>query len=156
MPANAALGFRRVSLVDREVFDRRLARLELLVRDLRRLAPVGLKEFLADRGLQAQAERWLQLAAEAALDLAHHLIADRGWRTPATYREAFQILREEAVLSEDLARKMEGWAGLRNVLVHLYLDVDQERLHEVLGSELSQLEEFAAAISGALDPDGGP
>ena len=138
-------------MVDREVFDRRLGKLEELLRDLRRLATAPKREFLRDRSAQAQAERWLHLAAECTLDLANHLIADRGWRTPAAYRESFQILREEGVLSEELATKMEGWAELRNVLVHLYLNVDHERVWQILADDLNQLEEFAAAMARALE-----
>ena len=111
-------------MVDREVFERRLAKLEELLRDLRTLAVVDREAFLRDRGLRAQAERWLQLAAECTLDLAHHLIADRGWKTPSTYREAFEILRAEGVIDAALAEQMQAWAGLRNVLTHLYLEVD--------------------------------
>lgn len=85
-------------MVDREVFDVRLARLEQLLRDLRDLARVERERFLADRGLQAQAERWSHLAVECCLDLTHHLIADRGWRTPSTYREAFRILAKVSSL----------------------------------------------------------
>jgi uncharacterized protein YutE (UPF0331/DUF86 family) len=138
-------------LVDREVFDRRLARLEELLRELRSVARIGWDAYRADSRLQASTERWLQLAAECALDLAHHLISDRGWKTPATYREAFQILHAEGVLEAGMARDMENWAGLRNVLVHLYLDVDHERLHEILRDDLDQLEAFAAALSRAVN-----
>jgi hypothetical protein len=49
-------------LVDRDAFDRRLAKLEELLGDLRRIAPRRPEDrnaFLVDRGLQAQAERWL-------------------------------------------------------------------------------------------------
>jgi uncharacterized protein YutE (UPF0331/DUF86 family) len=138
-------------LVDRDVFDRRLAKLEALLRDLRVLARAPRERFLADRGLQAQAERWLQLAAECSLDLAHHLIASRGWAVPATYREAFQILEREGVLTAELSLRMQGWAGLRNVLTHLYLEVDHQRLYDVLAHELDSLEHFAAAIARALE-----
>ena len=138
-------------MVDRDVFERRLARLEVLLRDLRVLARTPRERFLGDRGLQAQAERWLQLAAECALDLAHHLIASRGWPVPSTYREAFQILEREGVLTSDLSHRMQGWAGLRNVLTHLYLEIDHERVYAVLTSELDALETYAAALSRALD-----
>ena len=133
-------------MVDREVFDRRLARLEGLLRHLRRLGSVPTEEYLGSEELQAQAERWLQLAAECALDLAHHLIADRGWRTPASYRDAFRVLAEEGVLTQDLAGRMELWAGLRNVLVHLYLDVDHERLWEIIQHDLDDLVHLAEAL----------
>lgn len=136
-------------MVDRDAFDRRLAKLEDLLRDLRRLAQRDLEAYLGDRGLQAQAERWLQLAAECAIDLANQLIAERGWRTPRTYRESFEVLRDERILEAALADTMSRWAGLRNVLTHLYLDVDQRRIHAVLQVGLDDLERFAAAISRA-------
>jgi uncharacterized protein YutE (UPF0331/DUF86 family) len=142
-------------LVDRETFDRRLAKLEQLLRDLRGFATVDEGAFLRDRGLQAQAERWLHLAAECCVDLAHHLIADRGWRTPATYREAFEILRDEGVLRAELAAQMSGWAGLRNVLVHLYLDVDHALLHRVITLELDQLEQYARSLATFVGPPAG-
>jgi uncharacterized protein YutE (UPF0331/DUF86 family) len=150
--ASATAGSRSDALVDRDVFDRRLGKLEALLRDLRGLAATDRASFLASHGLQAQAERWLQLAAECALDLAHHLIADRGWKTPGSYREAFEILRAEGVLDAVLADQMQGWAGLRDVLTHAYLDVDHSRLHEILTSELEQLAAYAAALHAALAP----
>jgi uncharacterized protein YutE (UPF0331/DUF86 family) len=45
---------------------------------------------------------------------------------------------------------MEGWASLRNVLVHLFLDVDYPRLYEILTEELDGLERFAGSITAAL------
>lgn len=139
-------------MVDREVFDRRLGKLEEILRGLRELAAgASREEYLQDIRLQAQAERWLHLAAECCLDLANHLIADRGWRSPATYRETFTILKEQGVVSSDLAKRLEGWAGLRNILVHLYLEVEHSRLWQFLTEELDDLEAFAKAVSEATD-----
>ena len=134
-------------MVDREVFDRRLSKLEELLRHLRRAATKDWDTFGSDELLQSSVERWLHLASECALDLSNHLIADRGWRSPTTYRETFQILEENGVLSAELARQMEAWAGLRNILVHLYLAVDRKRLYEIVTHDLDQLENFAAALS---------
>jgi uncharacterized protein YutE (UPF0331/DUF86 family) len=136
-------------MVDPDVFDRRLERLELAIADLRGVALVEAHAFVTDRPLQAQAERWTQVAVEACVDLAHHLIADRGWSTPATHRDTFRILATQGVLDEHLAERMAGWAGLRNILVHLYLDVDHGRLHEILRTELDDLSAYAAAIARA-------
>ena len=138
-------------MVDREVFAQRLGALEQVLRDLRRLAATPRDTYLKDRGLQAQSERWLHLAGEACLDLANHLIADQGWRAPSTYREAFDILREQGVVDADLARRMAGWAGLRNLLVHLYLQIDHERLYEILTGDLDEIEAFATALIRFVD-----
>ena len=148
---NVLAAWRRDGLVDREVFDRRLARLEGLIKDLRGIAGVEESQFHQDRGLQAQAERWTHLAIECCLDLANHLIADRGWRAPDSYRAAFLALADEDVIGAELAAQMASWAGLRNILVHLYLDVDHQRLHTILGAELDQLVAFALAMQRELD-----
>ena len=133
-------------MVDREVFDRRLGKLEELLRRLRQAAENDLSTLLSDPLLQASVERWLHLAAECSLDLANHLIADRGWKTPTSYRESFRVLQQEGVLDEELAGQMDAWAGLRNVLVHLYLEVDRRRLYEILETDLDQLERFAGIM----------
>jgi uncharacterized protein YutE (UPF0331/DUF86 family) len=139
-------GWRRVALVDRDTFDRRLARLEETLRELRGVVAEGEARFRADTRTRAAAERWLHLAAECAIDLAHQLIADQGWRTPATYREAFQILADEGVISEERCRTLEGWAGLRNVLVHLYTRVDDTLVWRAMTRDLDGLEQFAREI----------
>ena len=140
-----ASGLRRGPLVDHEVFRLRIAKLEEYLVHLDALARRDRTEVLSDAGLTAQVERWMHLAVEAAIDLAQHLISSRGWRTPTTNREAFRILREEKVLSPRLAEQMEDWAGLRNVLVHLYLEIDHQLLWTALTEELIQLRDFAAA-----------
>lgn len=85
------------------------------------------------------------------VDLANHVIADRGWKTPETNREAFEILAKEGALDDELASLMTGWAGLRNILVHLYLEVDHERLYEILEQDLDQLEAFARQLTNLPD-----
>ena len=140
-------------MVDREVFDRRLARLELLLGELRKMASVDAQVFLGDTGLQAQVERWTHLAVESCLDLANHLIADRGWPTTGTYRGAFELLAQRGVIEPELARKMAGWAGLRNILVHMYLDIDHQRLLDIVRNNLGDLEEFACGVQRAADDD---
>ena len=136
-------------MVDRGVFERRLAKLEELLSKLRPLAELDPEEYLADEVSQSLAERWLHLAVECALDLAHHLIASCGWPPPSTYRETFQLLAKEGALPAELAAQMEEWAGLRNVLVHLYLEIDQGLVFAALSQELDQLESYAAAIARA-------
>ncbi len=133
-------------MVDREVLDRRLARIEELLGRLREMAGVPRERYVREPGLQAQAERWLQLCAESVLDVAAHVIADLGLRTPTTYRESFRILAESHLLEEPLAKQMERWAGLRNVLVHLYLDVDHDILFDILQNDLGQVEAFVQAV----------
>ncbi len=60
-------------------------------------------------------------------------------------------LNENGVISKKIGKEMEGWAGLRNVLVHLYLAIDYDQLLTILKQELDQPRSFAAALVKVLD-----
>jgi uncharacterized protein YutE (UPF0331/DUF86 family) len=105
----------------------------------------GHDAFVGDDALRTPCERHLQLAILLAIDIAIHLVAEDSAKTPDDYGSSFAILAEMKVLNSDLATRMRSAAGLRNILVHAYLDVDPERLWNHLSS-LGELDRFASAI----------
>jgi len=64
--------------------------------------------------------RALELVARCCVDLALEMVSKRGLGVPDTYRDAFVRLAQSDVLSQSLSLHLQGWAGLRNVLAHLY------------------------------------
>lgn len=109
------------------------------------------EEFTEDEDVHELAARYLQLACECVLDLAQHVISDEGYRQPRDYKDAIEVLREEGVLEPGLAERLKGWMGFRNVLVHLYLDVDHERSYQTIHNELGDLDAFAACMAKFLE-----
>lgn len=90
--------------------------------------------------------KYLLLSAiEASVDVAQHLCATQGWGPPADNGDAMRLLGVHAVLSADLADAMRRAVGFRNVLVHEYVEVDDDvvrarvRHHE-------DLREFSRAV----------
>ena len=150
MPRSLAggLGARR-RVVDAEILRRRI---DALLEYLRRLEPFRSLDrgaFAANPDVHHLAERYLHLAVESALDIANHVIADRDYEAPETYRDAFGILGAHGVVTGDLARRLQGWAGLRNILVHAYLDIDHGMTWDALG-ELDDLKAFAGVAADLL------
>ena len=47
---------------------------------------------MREPGLHHLAERFLHLACECVLDIAHHIISDEGYRQPETYRDDAALL----------------------------------------------------------------
>jgi uncharacterized protein YutE (UPF0331/DUF86 family) len=93
----------------------------------------------------------VQTAAQISIDLANHVIAADGYRPPRDYGDAFRVLAEEGVLDEALAMRMVALAGARNLIVHLYAEVDDERLARVVREGgINDLSAFAAAIAGLV------
>lgn len=136
-------------MVDLESVRRRLRKIDRRIGLLEAIRRRGRDAFLADLGLQAQVERHLQLALQAAIDVALHVVAEASADTPENYGAAFVLLAEGDVLDEALAARMRQAAGLRNVLVHAYLEVDPSLIWEHL-QRLDDLRNFAAAAEHRL------
>ena len=137
-------------MAGRVTIERRLVKLDEVLEHLRGLAGLDRDKFLSDPALQAQVERWLQLAAQCVIDTAHHLVAARGWKTPRTYLEAFGVLKEKGILPSELADQMEKWGLLRDRLAYEYLHIDLQAVFGVLSGDLDQLSNFIAAVKWAL------
>ncbi len=118
---------------------------------LRAFRDVDEAEFVREPALHDLAERYLHLAVEACLDLANHCIADRSLPTPDTNRDTFTVLERAGELPADLADRLRGWAGFRNILVHEYLAIDHGIAYRAIRQELGDLERFAAWAAGRLE-----
>ncbi|KNX38672.1 type VII toxin-antitoxin system HepT family RNase toxin [Luteipulveratus halotolerans] len=88
-------------------------------------------------------------AIEAAVDVAQHISATRGWGPPSDNGDAMRVLGRNGVLDIDHADHMRRAVGFRNVLVHDYVDVDDTVVISRLG-DLSDLSEFVSAIASYL------
>jgi len=138
-------------MVDADVLSRRLLALNDALRQLTSRESMISAEALAnDAALQAAVERWLQIAIEACIDSAYHVIADRGLLPPDSARQAFESLASEGLLPKDLAARLGRAAGLRNILVHDYTRVDRALLASIVHTDLGDLRAFGAAVGALL------
>ncbi len=114
---------------------------------LRRLRAMPRDQRDADALHQLAAERALHVAAEAIFDIGHHVLAGRGLPIPSTYREVLPALVRAGVLDASVEARLVGLAGLRNILVHDYGDVDPARLWELVDGRLEDLEAAQSAFA---------
>lgn len=96
------------------------------------------------------AERNLQLALECAIDVGEMLISWKRWERPEENRDVFRILGEHGFLDRDLARRLADAAGMRNVLVHRYGELDAAKVRHAILHDLKDLEEFAREVERLL------
>ena len=139
-------------MVDREKLSSRLDALEGYLAELRSFRGTSSEEFIREPALHHLAERYLELACECVLDVAHHVIADQGYRQATSYRDAIEVLGEEGLIEADLVERLKGWMGFRNVLVHLYIDIDHSRSYDAIQGDLGDLEQFASLMGRFLKP----
>jgi uncharacterized protein YutE (UPF0331/DUF86 family) len=132
-------------LVDVDRVEARLQRLEQLIERLEEVRQAGEAAYLDDAQVRAATERWLQLAIQICIDLGTQLVSEQSARPPSDYAEVFEILGEKGVLSKELALRMGNAARQRNLIVHLYMEIDDRAVFASL-SYLDDLREFGAAV----------
>jgi uncharacterized protein YutE (UPF0331/DUF86 family) len=131
-------------MIDAALIAKKLAFIETCVRELEQHAR---PELLATDVREARfVQHTLQLAIQAALDVASQIVSARRLGEPETNRGLFDLLRRNGIVEEPLAEKLYAMAGFRNILVHGYQDVDLRVVEDIVENHLTDLLAFVAAI----------
>ena len=131
-------------MTDPDLLAKKLAVIETCIADLRRLArPSELRRDLRE---QRFVEHTLQIAIQAALDVASHIVSDERLGEPRTNRELFDLLERAGWIEPPLASTLRKMVGFRNVLVHGYDNVDLGVLEDVLEHRLGDLLDFVGVV----------
>lgn len=91
----------------------------------------------------------LQLVIQVVLDIGNHILAAEGI-TVGAYADIFVELARLKVIPEEFAHSVKGMAGLRNLLVHEYTEVEMARLVDILNNRLNDFRLFAVYIANYL------
>lgn len=135
-----------------EVLLRKLSYLRQLLADLAPFDGATLAEVQAEH---YKLERLFELLVMAASDILFHELAERGL-SPASYRDAFKLAGTQGLLPLDLADRLQEAAGMRNVIVHLYQEIDYAILRDSIRPALRDFGQFVALFEARLDDAGTP
>lgn len=137
-------------MTDADLLAKKLAAIETAVREVRSLGQLSLlRNDLKERRFF---EHTLQIAIQAALDAAAHIVSDHRLGEPRTNRELFRLLAAGGWVQPALAHELEKMAGFRNVIVHGYDEVNLDVVEDVVRHHLDDLSTFVAAVRARLDP----
>jgi uncharacterized protein YutE (UPF0331/DUF86 family) len=81
----------------------------------------------------------LQRACEQCIDLANHTIRAGKLGLPKESRDSFRLLAANHIITQELALRLEGIVGFRNVLVHEYQRMDIKLMIDVIENRLDDL-----------------
>jgi uncharacterized protein YutE (UPF0331/DUF86 family) len=135
-------------MTDTALVQKKLAFVLRCVRELRTMAdPTRIATDLREERFVVHT---LQLAIQAALDVAFHLISEENLGEPRSNRDAFAKLAEHGVVASARAAEMARMAGFRNVVVHGYEVVDLRVVKNVVEHHLGDLEAFVVDVDAWL------
>lgn len=139
-------------MVDVERLTRLLTRIRQDLASLRRYEAVDHDELRRDEVRMGHVKYLFVTLMEGCIDAAHHVCASEGFGPPDTNADAMLVLARNDLLAEDLAETMADGVRFRNVLVHLYAEVNDERVVGHL-DQLDEVERYVAALTVLLEPD---
>lgn len=129
-------------MVDPEKVTGLIENLRKYVLQLEELRNFPREEFLKDFSKINSAKYLFQIAIECCLDMGNHLISSEGFRAPSDYKDIFKVLNENKVIPEDFLDTAISMAKFRNRLVHLYWEVDSEKVYSYLQENLKHFDRF--------------
>ncbi|TVR60987.1 MAG: DUF86 domain-containing protein [Candidatus Competibacteraceae bacterium] len=136
-------------MTDVELIEKKLAFIETCVRQLRDLGqperiPVDVRE-------ERFAAHTLQIAIQAAQDVASHIVSEGRLGEPETNRELFELLRRNGWLDPELSVVIQRMVEFRNLVVHGYQSLNPA-IQDLVVHRLDDLLAFVGAIRSRL-PD---
>lgn len=131
----------------------RLHKLDECVVRLKEQQAISLEDYRTNLLVQGSVERCFQVAIECCTDIASHVLVGYGLKRPASRRDVFNVLADAGYLDRDYAGIKARMVQLRNRLVHLYWDVEPERMHQYLREGVVHLECFRAFALATMEGD---
>jgi len=125
----------------------KITEIEQFLEELESIFPFDFEEYKSDFKIRAICERNFEKIIESVVDLAFILIKERKLKIPEDDESSFNILRNENIISEVLAKKLKEAKGMRNVIAHKYGKIDDEKVFQAVSEELiSDVHEFLNSI----------
>jgi uncharacterized protein YutE (UPF0331/DUF86 family) len=118
---------------------------------LKSLGEIGREAFVGDPDKIGSAKYHFIVAIEAAIDICNHIISQNGYRSPEDYADTFQVLSEQGAFDRAFTGDLREMAKFRNRLTHLYWEVDDEQVYDILRQKLGDFKEFLDALSVFLE-----
>lgn len=144
-------GLMRERKINRQRVDTFMKNLKNGLEEIQRL--IGqvndVKEFISEnrKDVRNLCVHHLRVALESVLDISRHIIAVKGFGiADLETKNIIDILGKNGVIPYDFSQKIRGMAGMRNAIVHVYWNLDYEKVFEMVKERLSDFEDFARYI----------
>ena len=135
----------------RQAVEARLKELDRILQELAKYRDLAPERFETDLGLRWVIERGLIAAAAVVFDVADHILVGQYGVYADTYGESLAALRDQGVISAGLYDQLRGLGGLRNILVHRYLDIDPRQVADHARKGMDVFPRFGQEIMDWMD-----
>lgn len=103
---------------------------------------VSLDDIKSNKRYEWEIRYGLFESIQIVIDISCKISSHFNLGNPKTYKECIELLIKYHYLSDEIAKKTISMVGLRNLLVHEYVKIDDEKLYQFL----NYLDDFVAFV----------
>lgn len=127
---------------DVDKINQKLLFMSTSVSKLKKLRQLDKETFLEDFTKVDSAKYLLQISIEAMLDIASHIIARNRLGKPKDNKEHFKLLSDNGIIDSSDVNIYFNMAKFRNRIVHMYFNIDDSMIYEIVQNNLEDFERF--------------
>ncbi len=132
--------------IDRDIILNRFKKMDILIQNLEELKKKTPEEFISNYLYYLSAQRALETCINICIDIGNHILSINKNGVPETYSEIFVELSKIGIINKEIEEKLINMTKFRNLLGHLYMDINNEKIYEILQENLSDFKEFKKQI----------
>lgn len=136
---------------NKQLIQKKLFEILQRLRNLEELVKIKPKELFGKQKNYLLAERVMERLIGAAIDINMHLAKDLLTEIPDDYFQSFTTLSQTNIIPLNFAKKIAPSTSLRNIIVHEYQSIDQNKFYKSMKEALTQYERYATHIQRYLD-----
>jgi uncharacterized protein YutE (UPF0331/DUF86 family) len=125
----------------------KLRAMRRLLDELDRIGAVHVDRFARNFSTQLVVERIVSQLVDLAAGINTHVLTTETGESPPDVRRSFTAVADTGLIDHDLAERLAPSAGLRNVLVHAYVDLDLARLVAAVPLASEQYAEYVRQVA---------
>ncbi|MGH3853127.1 MAG: type VII toxin-antitoxin system HepT family RNase toxin [Pseudonocardiaceae bacterium] len=133
--------------LDPSIVHARLSVMRGLLDDLAEVDTPGTAPLAENRMLRHAVERILTQLVELAAAINEHVVGARLQRVATTYRDSFELAEECGLIDKQLRDDLLPSIGMRNVLVHEYLEIDLRKVAAAVPLALSRYRRYVQQVA---------
>lgn len=132
--------------INQEKLKARAADIRSAVQKIESYAGLSDQDFWSDERNIYAVKFLLFQAMEAIGSICVHVLAKRFQVAVSNYATCFQELEQRDVLSEELSRKLRKMIRFRNIMVHRYWEVDDQRVLDYARHDVQDMIEMLRSV----------
>jgi uncharacterized protein YutE (UPF0331/DUF86 family) len=132
--------------VDRNIILNRFNKMDELIKNLEDIKKKNKDDFLSNYHLYLSAQRALEICINICIDIGNHILSFNKNGNPETYSDIFIELSKLNIIDIELKEKLIKMIKFRNLLGHLYMEINNEIIYKILQENLDDFTQFKKQI----------